>query len=464
MIVTRFAPSPTGMIHIGSARTALFNYLYAKHTGGKYRLRIEDTDTQRNVEGGVEVIIKGFKWLGIEHDNEIVYQSKNIKRHQEIAQELLKKGKAYYCYTSKEELEEMRKEAETQGKVFKFKSPWREADPKIAPKDIKPVIRIKAPLTEGVTVYDTVQGAKTISGNDLDDFIILRNDGSPIYLLACAVDDYDMGITHIIRGNEHYYNAFRQKIIYDAMGWECPIFCHIPLILGKDKTKLSKRHGAPSIMDYKEMGYLPEAVNNHLLRLGWSHGDDEIFSAEQAIKWFDIKDVRKSPSVFDMDKLNSVNKFYIQKKTNQELFDLVKEKINPEYFEDKNFEKKCLQAIEMIKIRAIVINDIAKECEVYKNGYVAELDEKSKNVLGNKGGQEILRTLLEKMEQIGDWKTENIKEALKPIAEANNWKMALWTQALRVAVTFATVSSGGVFEIMEILGKEEALKRVAKVV
>jgi len=462
MVVTRFAPSPTGMIHIGSARTALFNYLYAKHSGGTYKLRVEDTDTKRNVEGGVEAIIEGFKWLGIEHKGEIVFQSKNIKRHQDVVQELLDSGKAYYCYTSKEELSALREEAQKKGKVLKFKSPWRDVDPKDAPKDIKPVVRIKAPLENGVTIFDTVQGEKTVPSDALDDFILLRADGTPTYMLAVVVDDHDMGVTHIIRGNEHYNNGFRQKIISDAMAWECPIFCHIPLILGKDKSKLSKRHGAASIMQYKEMGYLPEALNNYLLRLGWSHGNDEIISHEQAVEWFDIKNVGKSPSVFDFDKLNSVNKIYMQKKSNKELFDLVKEKFDEGFARDKNFEKKCLEAMDMIKSRAIVLNDISNACEVYCNGYSAELTEKSQNVLNAKGGIEILAVLLTKLEKLEDWSSENIKESLKPIAEENGWKMKLWTQALRVAITFATVSPGGIFEIMEILGKEEVLKRVAK--
>jgi len=463
MVITRFAPSPTGFLHIGSVRTALFNYLYAKHCNGKYKLRIEDTDKDRNIKEATQAIIDGFAWLGIKHEGKVVIQSQNIKRHQEIAHELLKKGKAYYCYTSKEELDHLRQEAQKKGKVFKFRSPWRDADPKTAPKGVKPVIRIKAPLDKGMTVFDVIQGEKTILPEVLDDFIILRSDESPIYLLACAVDDYDMGITHVIRGSEHYNNAFRQKIIYDAMGWKCPTFCHIPLILGKDKTKLSKRHGATNILQYKEMGYLPEAIINHLLRLGWSHGDDEIISREQAIKWFDIKDIGRSPSVFDMDKLNSLNKIYIQKKSNEELFDLAKEKIDPYCFEDKNFEEKCLKALEMIKTRAVVLNDIAKECEIYRNEYSRDFDESCQKILNIKGGKEILEILLTKLENIEDWSAENIKESLKPIAEEKGWKMKLWTQALRVAITFATISSGGIFEIMEILGKEEVLRRVAKI-
>jgi len=470
MVVTRFAPSPTGMIHIGSARTALFNYLYAKHTGGTYKLRVEDTDKKRNVEGGVDAIINGFKWLGIEHEGEIVFQSKNIKRHQEVVQELLDNGRAYYCYTSKEELATLREEAQKKGKVLKFQSPWRDIDYKDAPKDIKPVVRIKAPLKDGVTIFDTVQGEKTVPSDALDDFILLRDDGTPTYMLAVVVDDHDMGVTHIIRGNEHYNNGFRQKIISDAMGWDCPTFCHIPLILGKDKSKLSKRHGAASIMEYKEMGYLPEALNNYLLRLGWSHGNDEIISHEQAVEWFDIENVGKSPSVFDFDKLNSVNKIYMQKKSNKELFDLVKnnpELSNPELnggkiLDDKNFEAKCLKAMEMIKGRAIVLNDIAKECKIYKKGYSVKLDEKSQNILDVKGGSEMLTVFLTKLKNLEDWSAENIKKSLKPIAEENDWKMKLWTQALRVAITFATVSSGGIFEIMEILGRDEVLKRVAK--
>jgi len=455
MVTTRFAPSPTGNLHIGSVRTALFCYLYAKHTKGQYKLRIEDTDFERNKDEAVKSIIDGFDWIGIHHDGEIVYQSKQIERHKQVAQELLKQGKAYYCYTSPEELKQLREDAQKQGKVFKFKSPWRETDPKDFPKDIQPVVRIKAPLDGGVTIYDTVQGEKTIPTDALDDFIILRSDGTPTYMFAVVVDDNDMSITHVIRGTEHYNNAFRQRIVYDAMNWKVPTYCHVPVILGRDKAKLSKRHGAASIMDFKELGYLPEALRNYLLRLCWSHGDDEIISDEQAIEWFNLESIGKSPAMFDYDKLNSVNKHYLRLKSNEELFTLC----HPELVSGSIYKSKCLKAMDMIKDRAILLTDIKQACKIYQDNFAKELDEKAKKALET-NGKEILKTLLPEIEKIQNFTADNIKETLKPICESKEWKMKEWTQALRVAITFSTVSPGGIFEIMEILGKEEIVKRI----
>lgn len=456
-VITRMAPSPTGMIHIGSARTALFNYLFARHHGGEYKLRIEDTDTERNVPGGVEAILEGFAWLGLEHDGDPVFQMERMPRHVEVAEQLLRDGRAYYCYTSEEELRTRREEAESQGKVYKFKSSWRDSC-EIPPPGVKPVVRIKAPTDGGTTVFDVLQGEKTVGADALDDFVILRSDGRPTYMFAVVVDDHDMEITHVIRGNEHYNNAFRQKIIYDALGWEAPVFCHIPLILGSDRTKLSKRHGAASIMEYKEMGYLPEAMNNYLTRLGWSHGDDEIFSMEQAIEWFDLEHIQKSPAMFDFDKLNSINGHYIRQKDNDALFELA---FGDESVKEE-FRSKCLRAMDMIRDRAITIRDIRASCEIYRNGYSAELGEKELKIL-NGNGRDIIAFLSSELGKITNWEADNIREALVPLCEARGWKMREWTQALRVALTSAAVSAGGVFEIMEILGRTETMERLGKV-
>jgi glutamyl-tRNA synthetase len=459
-VITRFAPSPTGMLHIGGVRTALFNYLFAKHHGGEYKLRIEDTDLKRNVEGGVEAIINGFKWLGIEHDGEIVMQSDNLQRHKDVVDELLKVGKAYYCYTSQEELAELRENAQKEGKVFKFISPWRDRGAGDVPEGVKPVIRIKAPLEGGLTIDDGVLGEVHVPSDALDDFVIMRSDGTPLYMLAVVVDDHDMGITHIIRGNEHFNNAFRQKILFDAMGWETPKFAHIPLIHGSDGKKLSKRHGATGVMEFKEMGYLPEAINNHLLRLGWSHGDDEIISMKQAIEWFNMESLQKSPARFEFDKLDSLNKHYIKEKPDEVLLELV----FGEDLEgiDEVVKGRMLRAMSMIKERAVRLGDIRDACRIYADGHRAELDGKAKKVMQD-GGREMLNVLVnEVFEGIAenDWTHENIMVKTKEFGEVKGWKMKDYTQAMRVAITFAVVSPGGIFEIMEILGKSECMERI----
>ncbi|MFC1659738.1 glutamate--tRNA ligase [Pseudomonadota bacterium] len=462
-VVTRFAPSPTGMIHIGSARTALFNYLFAKRHGGEYKLRIEDTDTKRNVEGGVDAIINGFDWLGIHHDGKIVFQSKNIKRHKEVASELLKSGKAYYCYTSQEELASLREEAKKRGKVFKFKSPWREKKPSDTPKGISPVIRIKAPLKGEIKIDDAVLGAVTVPADALDDFIILRSDGTPTYMFAVVVDDHDMDITHIIRGNEHFNNAFRQKIIFDTMAWKTPKFCHIPLIHGPDGKKLSKRHGASSIMEYKEMGYLPETLNNYLLRLGWSHGNDEIITMEQAVKWFNLESLQKSPARFDFDKLNNINKHYIKLKDNTELLQLAFASGLTQFSAEE--KHKMLRAMNMIKDRAVRITDIKDASTTYISGCKQKLDEKSQKIIDS-GGKEMLSEIYKSVLQYFNstsWNAEELKVRIKNFGDKKDWKMRDYTQAMRVAITFASVSPGGIFEIMEILGKDESLKRIENI-
>ena len=321
-VVVRFAPSPTGYLHIGGARTALFNYLFAKNNSGKFLLRIEDTDKERSTTQAIDAILQGLDWLGLKHDGNYILQSKNIARHAEIANQLLEKNQAYLCYTSAEELEEMRQNAEKNGQVFRFKSPWRNKTLSQS-SSVKPVIRLKAPLEGSTIIEDLVQGKTEVKNNELDDLVLLRSDGSPTYMLAVVVDDHDMEISHIIRGDDHFTNGFRQKIIYQAMGWNIPQFAHIPLIHGADGAKMSKRHGATSVIEYKNLGYVPEALRNYLLRLGWSHGNDEIISDEQAIALFNLTSIGKSPSRFDFAKLNHLNKHYIKNKSNDDLIVLV---------------------------------------------------------------------------------------------------------------------------------------------
>jgi glutamyl-tRNA synthetase len=309
-VVTRFPPSPTGMMHIGSARTALFNWLYAKRHGGKMLFRIEDTDRARHSEEAVVSLINAMKWLELDWQGEIVSQFERRERHAQVARELLAKGEAYHCYCSPEELEAMRVKAKAEGRPTFYDRRWRDST-ESPPPGIKPVIRIKAPLDGASTVHDRVQGDVTVASEQLDDMIILRSDGTPTYMLAVVVDDHDMGVTHVIRGDDHLNNTFRQNIIYDAMGWQKPVYAHLPLILGPDGTKMSKRHGAASVEEYRDMGYLPEAMRNYLLRLGWGHGDEEIIPTERAIELFDLEGIGRSPARFDFAKLESVNAHYM---------------------------------------------------------------------------------------------------------------------------------------------------------
>ncbi|NBP73896.1 MAG: glutamate--tRNA ligase, partial [Alphaproteobacteria bacterium] len=295
-VVTRFAPSPTGFLHIGGARTALFNWLYARHTGGKYLLRIEDTDRKRSTPEAIDAILGGLDWLGLTPDEAPVYQFSRRDRHVEVVEELLKRGQAYRCYCTPEELAEMREKAKAEKRSTRYDGTWRDRDPADAPVGIDPVIRFRAPQDGETVIQDAVQGTVTVANSEMDDLIMLRADGTPTYMLSVVVDDHDMGITHAIRGDDHLTNAFRQTQIFQAMGWDAPVYAHIPLIHGPDGAKLSKRHGALGVEAYRDMGYLPEAVLNYLCRLGWSHGDDEFFSMEDAVSWFDIADINKGAS------------------------------------------------------------------------------------------------------------------------------------------------------------------------
>ena len=327
-VITRFAPSPTGFLHIGGARTALFNWLYAKHTGGKMLLRIEDTDRERSTQAAIDAIIDGLNWLGLDHDGDIVFQFSRAGRHAEAARNLLAQGHAYYCYASQQELEEMRELARKEGRPLRYDGRWRDRDPKDAPAGIKPVIRLKAPQAGETVVNDLVQGSVTWQNENLDDLVLLRSDGTPTYMLAVVVDDHDMGVTHIIRGDDHLTNAARQTQIYNAFGWDVPAMAHIPLIHGPDGAKLSKRHGALGVEAYREMGYLPSALRNYLVRLGWSHGDQEIFSTQEMIGSFNVESIGRSPSRFDFAKLENLNGLYIRQAADAELVDAI-EKLLP---------------------------------------------------------------------------------------------------------------------------------------
>ncbi len=477
-IITRFAPSPTGFLHIGGARTALFNYLFAKHNGGKFLLRIEDTDQKRSTDEAIQAIIEGLSWLGLKHDDEIVMQSKNIDRHKEVALKLLENNQAYYCYTSAEELDEMRKAAEKKGEVFRFKSEWRDKAASQS-SSVKPVIRIKAPIEGDTIIKDLVQGEIKVSNSELDDLVMLRGDGTPTYMLAVVVDDHDMNISHIIRGDDHLTNAFRQKIIYQAMNWNVPEFAHIPLIYGSDGTKMSKRHGATSVIEYQEMGYLPETMRNYLLRLGWSHGNEEIISDKNAIAWFGLESVGKSPARFDFAKLDNLNKHYIKEKSDEDLFELIshsRQKSEEELldipssslrdgFDDvatgkisQNEKERIIKALKFLKERAVKTHDLVLSSEVYLDGYTKNLDEKDFELIKN--NRQIISELKDSISKIENWNHDGIKEAINNFAVSKNLKIKDFGPSLRVALTFTSASAGGVFDVVEILGKEESVKRI----
>ena len=464
-VVTRFAPSPTGYLHIGGARTALFNWLYAKHTGGKMLLRIEDTDRERSSEAAVTAILDGLKWLGLDWDGDAVSQYERAPRHREVAEELVTKGKAYYCYASQAELEEMREKARSEGRPPRYDGRWRDRDPKEAPEGIKPVIRIKAPQTGETLVRDQVQGDVRFPNKDLDDFIILRSDGNPTYMHAVVVDDHDMGVTHIIRGDDHLTNAARQTVIYDAMGWDVPVMGHIPLIHGADGAKLSKRHGALGVEAYRAMGYLPAALRNYLVRLGWSHGDDEIMSDEQMIQWFEISDINRGASRFDFQKLEAINGHYMRISDDA---DLVKAMIDilPEIEGgaemlsrlDDNMQKQLLAAMPGLKERAKTLVELADSAKYLFAKRPLALDEKAYALL-NEEGRSILSGVLPDLAAVDEWSAEPLDAAVRAYAEKTGLKLGKIAQPLRAALT-GRATSPGVFDVLAVLGREESLGRI----
>ncbi len=452
--VTRFAPSPTGYLHIGSARTALFNWLYAKHTGGKFLLRIEDTDRARSTEPAIAAILQSMKWLGLEWDGEEVYQFARTPRHAEIAHELVKRGNAFYCYTTAAELEEFR----SKNPNTKFRSPYRDGN-KPAPEGVPYAIRIKAPSEGETIVHDKVQGTVAVKNSELDDMVLLRSDGTPTYMLAVVVDDHDMGVTQIIRGDDHFTNSFRQLMIYQAMGWTAPEFAHIPLIHGADGAKLSKRHGAMGAHEYEKMGYLPEALCNYLLRLGWAHGDDEIISRAQAIEWFDLDSVGKSPSRFDFAKLENLNGHYIREADDTRLLDLI---VASGQWSVNSAEKNLLlKAMKGLKQRAKTIVELADNAAFYIAARPIKLDDKSKDVIA-KGGLDIIKGILPELEAWDDWNHDALQQLCKSYGEKIGQKLGNIAQPLRCALSGKTTSPS-LFEIMELLGKEETLGRLKDV-
>ena len=455
-VVTRFAPSPTGFLHIGGCRTALFNWLYARHHGGDFLLRIEDTDRKRSTPEAITAILDGLRWLELDWDGDEVYQSHRAERHAAVARALVETGKAYHCYCTPEELEEMRQKARAEGRSAFYDRRWRDRDPSEAPAGAKPVVRIKAPQEGETVIEDGVQGQVTLANGQLDDMVLLRADGSPTYMLSVVVDDHDMGVNQVLRGDDHLTNAFRQTVLYRAMDWAPPAFAHIPLIHGDDGAKLSKRHGSMGIEAYREMGYLPEAMRNYLLRLGWSHGDDEFISTEDAIAWFDLGGIGRSPSRFDMAKLNNVNAHYLNAAEADRLADLVCAGLGAAV--DEGAKARLSAAMPILKPRAktlVELTDAASFLLARPSG----LTPKAAKIL-DPAGRELLAQLVSGLAASETWDEAALEAAVRAFAEARGVKLGAVAQPLRAALT-GSHASPGIFEVMALLGREESLARIA---
>jgi glutamyl-tRNA synthetase len=454
-IITRFAPSPTGFLHIGAARTALFNYLFAKKHGGKFLLRVEDTDQKRSTEEAVQAIFKGLEWLDIKWDDEIVFQNKNIIRHQEIAKELLNKGHAYECYLSPEELDDLRQESRKSGKVIQSK--WRDnKDNLTPPENINPVIRLKTPTIGELIFEDLVQGTIKIKNENIDDFVLLRADGTPTYMLAVVVDDYDMKISHIIRGDDHLNNTPKQILIYNALNWQVPHFAHIPLIHGDDGAKLSKRHGALGVDAYAKMGYLKDAINNSLLRMGWSDGDKEIFSRDEAINSFNIESIGKSPARLDFNKMDFLNAHYIAEISDQFILDYIQNHLDISPKDVENLSKAILHIKPRVKLLPEIL-DLAKLFITNQN-----LNIDSALIAKIKDSSEIYNNAVTILKNNDIWEREFLTNLCKEIAKEHGIKLGVLAGLLRIALT-GKENAPSIFDIMSIIGKEESLQRLQNI-
>jgi glutamyl-tRNA synthetase len=464
-VITRFAPSPTGYLHIGGARTALFNWLYAKHTGGKMLLRIEDTDQARSTEGAILAILDGLRWLELDWDGEPVYQLARAERHRAIAEQLLAEGKAYRCYASAEELQAMREKARAEGRAPGYDGTWRHRDPLEAPSGIEPAIRFKAPREGETVIEDRVQGRVVFANKELDDLVILRSDGSPTYNLSVVVDDHDMGITHIIRGDDHLTNAARQSQIYKALGWDTPVFAHVPLIHGPDGAKLSKRHGALGVDAYRAMGYLPTALRNYLVRLGWSHGDHEIMSTDEMIEWFDLDAVGRSAARFDFVKLENLNGHYLRETPDAEIVDRLKAlvpelpdgaalaaRIGPEGWQ------KLERAMPGLKERAKTLRELLDSAAYLFAKRPLALDEQAAKLLDGPG-RDTIAQLVPRLEAVESWTMKAIEASVRSFADETGRKLGKVAQPLRAALTGKSTSPG-IFDVLEVLGREESLARL----
>jgi glutamyl-tRNA synthetase len=466
-IVVRFAPSPTGFLHIGGGRTALFNWLYARGRGGKMLLRIEDTDRERSTEAAIAAILDGLAWLGIEWDGDTVYQFSRSARHREVAESLLAAGRAYHCYASPEELAEMREKARSEGRAKLYDGRWRDRDPAEALLGVKPVIRLKAPLTGETVIEDHVQGRVVWQNENLDDLVLLRSDGTPTYMLAVVVDDHDMAVTHIIRGDDHLTNAARQTQIYNALGWKVPVMAHIPLIHGPDGSKLSKRHGALGVDAYRAMGYLPAAMRNYLVRLGWSHGDQEIFSTEEMIAAFDLQQIGRSPARFDFTKLESLNGHYMRQTADTELLAEIERMLLPHIAGEPDLaakltpeiRSKLIAAMPGLKERAKTLVELIEGARFIVGGRPLVLDDKASALLTSEA-RALLGELSDDLSPVEPWTAEATEQAVRGFAERKGVKLGAVAQPLRAALTGRTTSPP-IFDVLAVLGKSESLARLA---
>ena len=464
-IVTRFAPSPTGFLHIGGARTALFNWLYARGRGGKMLLRIEDTDRERSTSAAIEAILDGLSWLGLDWDGETVYQFSRAQRHREVVEELLAAGHAYRCYASPEELVEMREKARAEGRSKLYDGRWRDRDASEAPPGVKPVIRLRAPLTGETAIEDQVQARVVWQNENLDDLVLLRSDGSPTYMLAVVVDDHDMAVTHVIRGDDHLTNAARQTQIYNALGWSVPVMAHIPLIHGPDGSKLSKRHGALGVDAYRAMGYLPAAMRNYLVRLGWSHGDQEIFSTEEMVAAFDLAQIGRSPARFDFTKLESLNGHYMRQTADADLLAEI-ERVLPHIAGGRELaakmtpalRQKLLAAMGGLKERAKTLIELVDGARFIIAARPLALDDKAVGVLTAEA-RALLGELAEDLNAIEPWTAEATEQAVRAYAERRGAKLGSVAQPLRAALT-GRITSPPIFDVLAVLGKDESLGRL----
>ncbi|MEH3159191.1 MAG: glutamate--tRNA ligase [Sphingomonas taxi] len=452
-IVTRFAPSPTGYLHLGGARTALFNWLFARHHGGKFLLRIEDTDRARSTQPAIDAILRGLQWLEIDWDGDAVFQFARADRHAEVAHQMVASGHAYRCYMTQEEIAAQREAAQAAKQPLRIRSPWR--DRTDHPEGQPFVVRLKAPREGATTIEDRVQGAVTVQNSELDDLILLRSDGTPTYMLAVVVDDHDMGVTHVIRGDDHLNNAFRQLPIYRANGWPEPVYAHIPLIHGTDGAKLSKRHGAVGIEAYRDdLGILPEAFDNYLLRLGWGHGDDEIINRAQAIEWFDLDAVGKSPSRFDLKKLENLNGHYIRAADDARLAGLV---AGIGGYGDVDL---LTRAMPVLKARAANLNELSEGAAFLFAARPLDMDPAAADLLAGDAPPRLLAALHAALDAVQQWDQEAIEAAVRQVAEAQGVKLGQVAQPLRAALT-GRKTSPGIFDVLALLGKGESLGRIA---
>lgn len=458
--ILRFAPSPTGYLHIGGARTALFNWLFARHTGGTFMLRIEDTDRERSTPEAVEAILNGMRWLGLDWDGQTVFQFARSGRHRQIAEQLLAEGKAYRCYATQAELEEMRAKQRAEGKPMRYDGRWRDRDPSEAPAGAPFVVRLKAPQTGETIVHDLVLGDVRVQNDQLDDMVLLRSDGTPTYMLAVVVDDHDAGVTHVIRGADHLNNTPRQLQLIQALGWPVPVYAHLPMINGPDGQKLSKRHGALAVEAYRDMGYLPEAMRNYLLRLGWSHGDDEIIPLEKAIEWFNVENIGKSPARMDFKKLDSINGHYIRETANEvlaaEIIAFLSRETPPRVLSE-TARARLLRAMPALKERAKTIVELVQSAEFLFSDGKRSLDAAAEKLLPAEA-RALVAKVLPALEAT-DWSAPALEQSARTFADAAGLKLGQVAQPLRAALT-GRAASPPLFEMMEVLGRAESIARL----